>query len=68
MEREAKLAKERNKDKMKNIKNPVVSALIFCSLIASNVAARPIKIPPAPTPDSALDQVWAVLTALWTLL
>ena len=68
MEREAKLAKEKT-NKMKNFKNPAVSALIFIALIASNVAARPIKIPPsAPTPDSALDQVWSVLTALWNLL
>jgi hypothetical protein len=52
---------------MKTIKRPLCSALLVASFVATNAAARPIKVPgPSTVPflNSVLDQFWALVTSI----
>jgi hypothetical protein len=51
---------------MKMIKNSFLLAMSAASFVATNAAARPIKIPmpPSAADFSLLDQLWGLLTAI----
>lgn len=50
---------------MKRLLNLVLTALFLALVTATNVLARPIKIPPPPIPDP-LSLVWTVCVGVWS--
>jgi hypothetical protein len=50
---------------MRTIKNSIFSALLVSTFVATNLAARPIKVPVPPVDSSSIiNQLWALLTAI----